>query len=274
MSRCRYCYQTGHNQRTCPAKTERMKARADAAIARGDHNAWVVQQYNERVAPKKGKKVSSQQCGYCSEYGHTRRKCSTLEKDKVLYAKHHNMIVKVCHDYIASSPIGIGSLFLRTREEWCNESRGYATKKHLCVAVGFEVHEDLMTRHPKPVIVLQRVSDGETSRLALRRYVRGEGSKSHYRKVELVTAEAQPVPSGWIEKHSTNVAALGTHPHFLRTGSKHEDLRGWDFRAMEGWKERAESPDSYGHQSAVHELKEWTEDNIRSVMFADFKKDV
>jgi len=274
MARCRYCYQTGHNQRTCPTKTKRMKERADAAIARGDHDAWVVQQYNERVGPKKGKKISSQQCGYCSNYGHTRRKCSTLEKDKVFYAKHHNMIVKICHDYIVSSPIGIGSLFSHSRDEWCNESSGYVTKKHLAVAVGFEVHTDLLTCAPKPIIVLQRVSDGETSRHDLRRFVRGEANRSYYRKTDLITAEAHPVPSGWIEKHSTNVDALGTHPHFRRTGRKHEDSREWTFSNIENWKERAANPDSYGHQNAVYELKMWTEDNIRSVMFEDFKKDV
>jgi hypothetical protein len=251
-----------------------MKERADAAIARGDHDAWVVRQYNERVAPNKGKKVKNQQCGYCSNYGHTRRKCSTLEKDKVFYAKHHNMIVKVCHDYIASSPIGIGSLFSQTREEWCEAKGGYVTKKHLLVAVGFEVNADLLTSNPRPIITLQCVSTGDASNHDLRRFVRGEGSQSYYRKTELVTAEAQPAPSGWIEKHSTNIAALGTHPHFLRIGRKHEDSREWTFSNIENWKERAANPDSYGHQSAVYELKMWTEDSIRSTMFEDFKKDV
>jgi len=82
------------------------------------------------------------------------------------------------------------------------------------------------------------------------------------------------VPSGWIEKHSTNVAALEKHSHFRRTGRKHEDRREWTFSNIEIWKERAANPDSWGHQNAVQELKMWMEDSIRSVMFADFKKDV
>jgi hypothetical protein len=274
MSRCRFCHHTGHNQRTCPTKTKRMKERADAAIARGDHNAWAVQEYNKRVGPKKGKKVSSQQCGYCSDYGHTRRNCSVLEKDKVFYAKHHNMVVKVCHDYITSSPIGIGSLFSQTRDQWCSERSGYFTKKHLCVAVGFEVHTELLTNNPKPILVLQRISDGVTICTDLRCHVLDDGTNTYYLKTELIATEAQPVPSGWIEKHSTNVAALAKHFYFHRTGKSQKDRREWTLRSMEQWKEMAANPDSYSHQSAVYELKLWSEDSIRSKMFADFKKDV
>ena len=40
--RCGYCYKQGHNRRTCPDLTKRMKDRADAAIARGEPDHFFV----------------------------------------------------------------------------------------------------------------------------------------------------------------------------------------------------------------------------------------
>jgi hypothetical protein len=110
MARCRHCWQEGHNQRTCPDLTKRMKYNAERMIEMGQPEHWLVKKYQDRIAPK-GKKVSQQTCGYCEEKGHTRRKCDVLEKDKEWFAKHHNDHVRLAHDYITNSPIGIGSLF-------------------------------------------------------------------------------------------------------------------------------------------------------------------
>ena len=55
--RCSYCHKRGHNRRTCPDLTMRMKVRADADIAAGHTDSYYIRQYQERIAPK-GKKKS------------------------------------------------------------------------------------------------------------------------------------------------------------------------------------------------------------------------
>ena len=104
MARCSYCYTHGHNKRTCPKLTAKLKERADAAIAAGNPDSWVVEKYKERIAPKKkkGQKLGNMVCGYCFGVGHTRRKCEAMERDKVIYEKHHNMVLRVVRDYISS----------------------------------------------------------------------------------------------------------------------------------------------------------------------------
>ena len=57
MARCRYCWQDGHNRRTCPTLTERMKVRAENMIENGYPDHYMVKEYQDRIAPK-GKKVS------------------------------------------------------------------------------------------------------------------------------------------------------------------------------------------------------------------------
>ena len=89
--------------------TARMKRRHDDDIAEGHTDTWAIREYKDRINPK-GTKKANQRCGYCGEYGHTRRKCEKLQQDMDWYIMHHNVLVKVAHDYIVQSPVGIGSL--------------------------------------------------------------------------------------------------------------------------------------------------------------------
>lgn len=272
--RCGYCNQEGHNQRTCSVKTAALKRRHDREVADGRTNSYWIRQYQQRIAPKgsKGKKVSSQQCGYCQEYGHTRRKCSTLENDKAFYAKHHNMIVDVCRDYILRSPVGIGSLFKSTREEW--DGSKYIPKTRMFIVTGFTLSDDLWTCEPNPIIVMKQITTGEIARKHLRGFVRGEKDINYYSKFQLVNTEAQDVPSGWADEHRTNVAKLAKHTYFVRSGNKHEDVRNYSIQSLLENRERASNPDSWGHQSAKETVAKWSEPAIRERLFKDFEKDV
>ena len=69
MSRCSYCYQEGHNRRTCPTYTERLQRSADAGSEY--HKAMLEQR-------GKGKDKSQRTCSFCSTRGHDRRKCEQL----------------------------------------------------------------------------------------------------------------------------------------------------------------------------------------------------
>ena len=64
-NRCSWCGELGHNQRTCPEKSARIKEiYAD--------NPRALKQYQN------SKKRRSPRCGYCGERGHTFRKCESF----------------------------------------------------------------------------------------------------------------------------------------------------------------------------------------------------
>ena len=272
--RCGYCYQTGHNQRTCPKKTEAIKKRHDREVADGRTDSYWIREYQKRVAPKgtKGKKVKNQTCGYCRTHGHTRRKCLVLESDKALYAKHHNMIVDICHDYIQKSPIGIGSLFCSTGEVW--EKTQYVKKKRMFVVTDITLSEDLWGTEPQPILVMREFNTGEIARKRMRGFVRGAKDSNYYNKFDLVSAEAQPIPSNWVADHRTNVAKLAQHVHFKRVGRKQEDMRAYGIQNFVKYQERAQQPDNWGYENAKDMLTRWSEDCIRHHLFKDFLKHV
>ena len=159
--RCSYCHQRDHNKRTCSVLTKRLKERHDTDIEAGHTNTWAIQQYKDRIAPK-GKKVSSQQCGYCGDYGHTRRKCEVLQKDKEWFVVHHNVNLRVAHDYIVQSPVGIGSLF-RLKEQLYNYNTGeYDTSHEMLVLTGFSVPPIIKQDGFKIFATLQHPTTGLT----------------------------------------------------------------------------------------------------------------
>ena len=137
MSRCRYCYQTGHNQRTCPKKTAALKKRHDFSIEAGETDSYWIRQYQERIAP--GKKASQQTCGYCHERGHTRRKCEALKGDMDWFVQHHNEHVRVAHDYIVNSPVGLGSLFRQKTKDYDYNTSSYVNINTLLVLTDFVI---------------------------------------------------------------------------------------------------------------------------------------
>ena len=63
-SRCSWCYETGHNKRTCPARQSNLESR----VAQGSR--WAAAE----LARKNHK--SSRKCGWCGEKGHNKRTCT------------------------------------------------------------------------------------------------------------------------------------------------------------------------------------------------------
>ena len=277
MTRCRYCYQTGHNQRTCPTKTERMKNRAEAMIAEGHPDHWMVKEYQDRIAPK-GKKASQQTCGYCEERGHTRRKCDLLQKDKEWFAKHHNDHVRLAHDYIVTSPIGIGSLFKYKTRRYDYDSGEYLWFTNMYVLTGFYCHKHVVRGNMTIYATLTNPTSGEEYSISLRDYViNPKYGEDYSSSMVLLSPEAQVIPSDWVFNQSVTVESLGTHPHFTRSGRKNDDTRDWAYRErdralllVEKYKE--EPDDRYNHLARAKEmLKTYTVEHNRAKIFEDFK---
>ena len=277
MARCRYCYQTGHNQRTCPIKTKRMKERADAAIAAGNHDAWAVHAYKDRVAPK-GKKLSQQTCGYCQERGHTRRKCEVIQKDREWFVKHHNEHVRAAHDYIVTSPVGIGSLFRRSRREYNYNAGEYVLKNTMFVLTDFLLRPAIQQGGIHIVACLSSTENGNVYHIDLRDYVVNPNYGQNWSSsMSLIHAMAQAVPSDWVKRQSITFDDTAKHSLFKRVGRKDEDTRNWDFSRMESQREtivryRKNPHPDYDYVAAAEgQLARYEAANNRAKIFEDFK---
>jgi hypothetical protein len=275
--RCGYCYQEGHNQRTCPKKTAYIKSHRDREIAAGETDSYWIREYNKRVAPS-GKKKSQQVCGYCGERGHTRRKCDVLQKDREWFVKHHNEHVRVAHDYIVTSPIGIGSLFQSRRRQYNYNAGEYHYKNVMYVLTDFRLQPAIQTNGVNIVAHLSSTEDGGVYNLSLRDYViNPDYGQKWTGSMNLVHAMAQVVPSGWVQRESITFEDTAKHELFKRVGRKDEDRRQWDLdrldRARETIARYRKHPDPAFDHVARAEGQLARHDALanRNKIFEDFK---
>ena len=101
-STCRYCYTTGHTQRSCP----QMKADADS----GD--SWArdkVERYQNAATSRK--------CSYCKEGGHNKASCTTRKQHGVIYHKTLNDFTENLFYRCEAVGIKVGSLIAVTTSQ-------------------------------------------------------------------------------------------------------------------------------------------------------------
>ena len=276
--RCSYCHQRGHNKRTCPVLTQRMKQRADAEIAAGRTDGYYIRQYQERIAPK-GKKKSQQTCGYCGKIGHTRRTCDVLRKDREWLVIHHNAHVRVAHDYIVSSHIGLGSLFQMSQRLYNYDTGDYDRKNQLMVLTGFSINKQgKCDGFPIIATLRQLGSEGIEQSINIRHYVKDADYGGGWRSSPtLVTPMREVIPSDWVQKQAINFADTANHEYFRRTGRKNEDARDWMFRNITRAHEIIEKytpfpDDQYNRVGrAKDDLARYTPEHNRAKLFEDFK---
>ena len=275
MNHCRYCHLAGHNQRTCPKKTAAMKKRHDKDIAKGMTDSYWVKEYQKRVSPS-GKKKSQQTCGYCQERGHTRRKCEEIQKDMQWFVKHHNEHVRVAHDYLVSSPVGIGSLFRATSRDYDYNISDYVVKNTLNVVTGFTISQEFHINGVNIRATLTDPSNGVERQIALRNWVKDPAYKgATWNKIELVSADCGILPSDWFSENCITLASAKSHELFKRVGRKQEDHRDWTFARIESWSRAANVPSpspNYDYQAeAQQKFAQYSAVDNRAKMFADFK---
>jgi hypothetical protein len=275
--RCSYCRQRGHNRRTCPVLTAQMKVRHDEHIAAGHTNTWAIQEYKDRIKPKGTKKVN-QRCSYCGEYGHSRRKCEKLQQDMDWYIMHHNVLVKVAHDYIVSSPVGIGSLFFITDKRWVGDD--YRQDREHLILTDFEVPLGIKKGEFAINGVLENVQSGYRQKIDVRNYVKNPSYYKDYKDrygwvPKLMSASTGIVPSSWVADNLMDIAKAKQLALFRRDGRKEEDKRNYVFGAREQAKRYLESGEvnsnSWQYREYTKELESLKPKNIRAKMFEDFK---
>ena len=221
--RCRWCYNEGHNQRTCPVKTDHFKKRAEA---NPDSSYWQ-ERYQERISPQK----RAGKCGYCEEVGHTRRKCETLEKDIKFCIENHRNRIRVAGEYLQRTPIGMGSMFRYSKTEWYPVQK---KKKVDLVMTEIDVRPDYTTELALVAKGSSFIDSGHDRLFNYRRYVRDPRANLNSSwSVYLVSPCTNEFDiEAWVQKQ------LETSPDrvrsmFKRTGRKREDVRPHHLRRRE-----------------------------------------
>tara|TARA_R110000796_G_scaffold218882_2_gene334829 strand:+ start:407 stop:985 length:579 start_codon:yes stop_codon:yes gene_type:complete len=182
-----------------------------------------------------------------------------MERDKVTYEKHHNMVLRAVRDYISSCPIGIGSLFSQNRDVWADT--GYIKKERKLVVVDFGISSDLMTISPRPWLEMIDFVTGERLFKSLRYFTSGRGDISYHNPVRLISAEASLIPDDWAEKKMVRIGVAAKHSYFKRSGDKSDDERAWAFKRIERAEKR--TPDSVHYADDQRFISEWSEKSIR-----------
>jgi hypothetical protein len=119
--RCGFCYDEGHNSRTCPQKLERLQKNLESAKADGgnysDHYARRIAKMTG-VNPETGEKASRRSeyrgriCSYCKEGGHNRRTCGTLQSDMTRYATMTRDVRSNVRQWAMEEGVGIGAMIM------------------------------------------------------------------------------------------------------------------------------------------------------------------
>ena len=247
--------------------------RHDVDIEAGHTDTWAIQEYRDRINPR-GTKKANQQCGYCGDCGHTRRKCEKLQQDMDWYIMHHNVLVKVAHDYIVQSPVGIGSLFTTKKSRWVGDGYKHSTE-HL-VLTDFEVPLDIKQGEFSIYGVLKNFQSGYSHRADIRLYVKNPYYVTRLPSLtQMVTASTGIMPSSWVADNLVDIARAKQLGFFRRMGSKDQDKRTCQFARRADAKRYLESAEvdtgSWRYREYTKELESLDPKNIRAKMFEDFK---
>tara|TARA_E500000305_G_scaffold97996_1_gene89324 strand:- start:469 stop:1242 length:774 start_codon:yes stop_codon:yes gene_type:complete len=254
-----------------------MKSRHDVDIEAGHTDTWAIQEYRDRINSK-GTKKANQRCGYCGEYGHTRRKCEKLQQDMDWYIMHHNVLVKVAHDYIVNSPVGIGSLFTTKESKWFGDDYKHFTE-HL-VLIDFTITKEIKRGQFPITGVFRNTREGWHHKMDIRPYVknpsRGLRAACYTGYVpKLVAASTGIIPSSWVADNLVDIAKAKQVGFFRRVGRKNEDYRNFRFSKRADAKSYLESSradkSSWRYGASIKELEMLDPKNIRAKMFEDFK---
>jgi hypothetical protein len=125
--RCRFCHKAGHNRNSCPEVASNAIA-AKQAISEGMHEHELNWKYRFALQVERNKAIISanavargtsnnpRKCSYCSETGHTRAKCATLNHDRTTFTNFETRFRNAFSIWLANSGIGIGAMIERVTE--------------------------------------------------------------------------------------------------------------------------------------------------------------
>jgi len=98
--RCGYCYEEGHNKRSCPQLKKRMEERLAA-----NPDDWYAKEYH-----RKKKQGTKRRCTYCNLKGHNRRTCPHLAEAKAEWRAKTKAWRQQFAEWCADIGLTVGSL--------------------------------------------------------------------------------------------------------------------------------------------------------------------
>ena len=118
---CRHCYGKGHNRRTCPDYTERLRQRAQNELDEGNGvDGYFGNQYAKRTGKyidgtdasslKATRRGSKRRCSYCAKSGHNRKTCPELKGHRATYLTENVEFRTAILAALTERGLGVGAL--------------------------------------------------------------------------------------------------------------------------------------------------------------------
>jgi len=141
---CRWCYEQGHNRRTCPEYTKRIKERAEDEVERnkegeeGNESTYLQEEYANRIkadvlldgTPHEREKQTSgigvRRCSFCAKADHNRRTCEEFKEKKATFVERTKLYRELMVETLKKKGIGIGTLMASPTVFEDNSVRGEA----------------------------------------------------------------------------------------------------------------------------------------------------
>lgn len=99
--RCKWCYTSGHNKRTCSSYRDHLKKMADGGSSNAANKL-------EKLTQKRQVK-----CSFCDDFGHNTKGCSVKKEFDVLLPQKEDMERRVVGQHLASIGYGKGAVIER-----------------------------------------------------------------------------------------------------------------------------------------------------------------
>jgi hypothetical protein len=208
---CGYCYQQGHNKRSCPRATERAQRAYQEAKEAGSsdleyyaHNLAKRTGINPETGEKRKRRNESygRKCSYCREQGHSRRTCSSMKDDHRNYRRMAQVVRTDMLARMREHGFGVGSLLTLAGSEWNEEASEYqdVTSAYLVTKIKWEGIGPHNQGGDSCVKVISVKDPSNQPWLAMPDSVSGSADTRYSRTPELVGAtpsEKINPPSAW-----------------------------------------------------------------------------
>jgi hypothetical protein len=137
MSMCSYCYNEGHNRRTCQDLTAALERTVAARVAAGQAPGYAQAKLDGR-GKGTGSTRAHRKCSFCGVRGHDRRTCLILKEytshltDRDHQARHH------IFEKMSDQKISPGALVQFTTKEWRGDDYKDQTYVGLVLDINWE----------------------------------------------------------------------------------------------------------------------------------------
>ena len=175
---CRWCYEKGHNRRTCPEYTQRIKERAESEVKNnkkleeGSGSTYLQEEYADRTKAdqlldgtpynreKQGRSETVRRCSYCAKSDHNRRTCQEFKDCKVKFVERTKLYRELMAETLIKKGIGIGTL-MANPSVFKNEHNSDAVNIYMVDRIEWDSISIRSARSVSNVIYLKNINSNE-----------------------------------------------------------------------------------------------------------------